>query len=431
MAAVSAQSCGKLIVRNLPKVWGQEDLKDCLAVHSGGLIVAEGVQMFPRVYHTALLSLKHPLTDLDVDRELQCKLLGDTCVLQLELIRDFTCSVLVHASDPSLRTDLLRSYFDQFLQFCGYEGEGVVACDSFLDNLGFAVIYFSSPEAAELVMSQDTHPVQEGSDVAVEHWYHSFHGQLMEELSFSQIPSRTLSLSDLRDPADIIYDQTGSEGNGGHKHPEQNRTVIPQAMKSLNKHSTEGATQGTKLAEIRVDIASHGWQLVRDAVSQSAACLVRYEERDELVVFSGTQAECEDGKLLLLKLKQNLNEDSVPVSEAMVKYLATDQGLCWFDEMVRKHPDCSVKIDHLTILCAALSQRHLDLLMQDLQTALSSKRIQGLKESVDVPPDEADKTATDSQTCTERFAIAGQVEGEACRKWFSPQLDQTKAEIYK
>ncbi|XP_076468583.1 uncharacterized protein LOC143299248 [Babylonia areolata] len=185
----------KLIVKNLPERWTPDHLVNYLEVTSGErlMVARDGVQVFPGVTHSALLTLEEAVTEemvQEAERLLARALFQKTNILTLRILPSRTCSLLVYYSDPGVSRDHIFYYFDEPQQSgCG---EGYVEDCQIYQELMLAVVRFSSAEALEGVMVRGNHRLQkEGEVLKVEPWYDLFHTPLLQQLTAHRRPHQS------------------------------------------------------------------------------------------------------------------------------------------------------------------------------------------------------------------------------------------------
>ncbi|XP_076446273.1 uncharacterized protein LOC143283790 isoform X2 [Babylonia areolata] len=448
----TSTSTSTVIVRNLPTIWTKDQLVNYLEENSKGYIWIGEIRPFLGVSHCVLLLLEQHATEemvSEVQEELHSCPFEGKHTLEVEAISDTTCAVLVPVSDPEVTRDHLLHYFKKF----GSGDAEVLHCETCLE-FGFAVVYFSSPEAAKEVTDQPNHEILEGEAVQVEPWYEPFHRTLLQQRILSPTPFR--------------FDQTPTEGTASAKDKTPQEQEL-QALASENKRLANEVKQLRNRKETRVAVQLYQWQLLQNSDLHSVGCDMKFLKQEEVVVFSGTEEECQEAQLQLLKLKQNLREEVVPVAQPITELLLT-RGRSRFEESVQRHPKCSAKIDHLCITCAALTEEDLEGPKQDFQNAFSSATVEisqsltssplfqtfkaklerdllvtvilpgegsetmdlhGFTDDVDQAVTEVGQFVSVNQKHGETFRVPGRLEGEAFRKWYSQELDQIKELIFK
>ena len=71
--------------------------------------------------------------------------------------------------------------------------------------------------------------------------------------------------------------------------------------------------------------------------------------------------------------RQNLADDSLPISPAISKVLVTPKGRRYLDDIVQKYPRCSATVQNSCLLCASVDEETLKDFKEDFEANIVSK----------------------------------------------------------
>ncbi|KAL8576367.1 hypothetical protein ACOMHN_048934 [Nucella lapillus] len=218
-------------------------------------------------------------------------------------------------------------------------------------------------------------------------------------------------------------------------------------------------------------VPAYKFRLLESFAEQCTSCKLMFLEQKEELMFYGTEEDCEMEKLRVLKRLHDLATDTVPLSDPVAEILDSTRGRAYLRDLVQKHWGCEAEVQDRHLLCAALSKEELQdfvkelhrhiltetclvpaQLIQSLQfQALTLKlekdymvvvtppprgnaehvHLHGLKGDVEMAAWKVAGFTNLYRPGSKEFVIPGALQGNACRSWFSEQLDEVKLIIWR
>ncbi|KAK7097063.1 uncharacterized protein [Littorina saxatilis] len=237
-----------------------------------------------------------------------------------------------------------------------------------------------------------------------------------------------------------------------------------KAQEELERLKRENEKLKT-MVTLRLIVPSYQLRLLRKFAGCCEGCQVTLLEQEEVALFSGPTEECEQAMTQLMKQVQGLADDSLTVPDATLMLLETTKGRQYLKDMMQKHPNCSAKVQNSCVVCAALKEEDLRAFKEEFESAILTKtctvsfkvsllpqfqnlkikleqdylvlmtlpsgnsndlHLDGLASDVELAAIEVEQFSEKNRPEKTMFEIDGAMQANACRKWFSKELDEVK-----
>jgi hypothetical protein len=221
-------------------------------------------------------------------------------------------------------------------------------------------------------------------------------GQQYNAGQFSQ-QRGTVQVTHPENPVTGITNPSLTEVETVHSDTESLRPQMKEKLRIQNKEDGEGsraekrkhekkkvAREKPKKEDLKagphieyVDMERHIIKLLERSMQQLdlGQCKVELlEEKSQMQIIGSNEQQVSDVKTYLLKFKQETNENSITLSEAVAHLLENmPKGKRFLEEMVFQHRKCGVLLERTQLTCASLHMEDVDAFMEDLRAKISKE----------------------------------------------------------